>query len=107
MSADEGRRLFNEGRFFEAHEAFEDAWREASGRRKTALQALTQLAAAFHKLKEFGTQARGAAYLLEKCAEKLEADGALLGPLGASALAGANAARAELSAGRAPAPPAL
>jgi predicted metal-dependent hydrolase len=43
-----GIELFNAGRFFEAHEVLEDAWREAIGERKLFLQALVQLAVGFH-----------------------------------------------------------
>src|SRR5215467_16168462 len=45
-----GLALFNSGRYFEAHEALEDIWREAprSSARKRHLQGLVQLAVAFH-----------------------------------------------------------
>jgi predicted metal-dependent hydrolase len=43
-----GIRLFNEGRYFEAHEVLEDAWRVAPEGHKKFLQGLTQLAVAFH-----------------------------------------------------------
>src|SRR5437879_12299615 len=43
-----GIELFNEGRFFEAHEVLEDAWRESTGERKQFLQGLVQLAVGFH-----------------------------------------------------------
>lgn len=98
-----GVSLFDEGEYFEAHEAFEDAWREASGDRKTALQALTQIAAGFHKLSQYGPSARGAKYLLEKAREKLAAHGALLGPLGGDALALTDSALAALARGEKPA----
>jgi uncharacterized protein len=41
---------FNSGRFFEAHEVLEDVWREAPrhGQLRQNLQALVQLAVAFH-----------------------------------------------------------
>jgi predicted metal-dependent hydrolase len=46
-----GARLFDEGAFFEAHEAWEEAWRpETDPARRTLLQGLIQVAAAFHKL---------------------------------------------------------
>lgn len=98
----EGVELFDAGKYFEAHEAFEDAWREASGDRKLALQSLTQLAAGFHKLAQYGLAARGAKYLLEKAREKLAAHGAELGPLGASALALAEAGITSLDRGEKP-----
>lgn len=102
-----GVELFNGGEYFEAHEAFEDEWRAASGDRKTALQALTQLAAAFHKIETHGPGARGAKYLLEKSREKLAAHGALLGPLGASALAQIDAALPALARAERPPRPRL
>lgn len=40
--------LFNHRRFYDAHEAFEDLWREASDPDKRFLQGLVQLAVAFH-----------------------------------------------------------
>jgi predicted metal-dependent hydrolase len=40
--------FFNQGDFFEAHEALEDVWRDASGNDKKFLQGLIQLAVAFH-----------------------------------------------------------
>ncbi len=45
-----GVMLFNEARFFEAHEALEDAWRESGseGGLRRHLQGVVQLAVAFH-----------------------------------------------------------
>ncbi len=45
-----GLTLFNSGRFFDAHEALEDVWREAPrySRVRRHLQGLVQLAVAFH-----------------------------------------------------------
>jgi predicted metal-dependent hydrolase len=43
-----GIELFNAGRFYEAHEALEDVWRESTGERKLFLQGLVQLAVGFH-----------------------------------------------------------
>jgi predicted metal-dependent hydrolase len=45
-----GLELFNAGRFFDAHEALEDLWREAprGSHRKRHLQGMVQLAVAFH-----------------------------------------------------------
>lgn len=45
-----GVALFNSGRFFEAHEALEDIWREAPrySHLRRHLQGLVQLAVAFH-----------------------------------------------------------
>ncbi len=47
----DGARLFDAGRFFEAHEAWEARWlTEEDGPRRVLLQGLIQIAAAFHKL---------------------------------------------------------
>jgi uncharacterized protein len=43
-----GIGLFNSGEFFRAHEVWEEIWLASSGRARTFLQALIQLAAAFH-----------------------------------------------------------
>ena len=43
-----GITLFNQGRFFDAHEALEDVWRPARGRRRRFLQALIQVAVGLH-----------------------------------------------------------
>ena len=43
-----GIRLFNEARFFDAHEALEDVWRDAPLESKKFLQGLVQVAVAFH-----------------------------------------------------------
>jgi len=44
----EGIRLLNSGRFFEAHEALEDIWREAPLSEKKFWQGLVQVAVALH-----------------------------------------------------------
>jgi predicted metal-dependent hydrolase len=47
----DGARLFDEGHFFEAHEAWEAHWLvEKDETRRLLLQGLIQIAAAFHKL---------------------------------------------------------
>lgn len=43
-----GIALFNEGRFFDAHEVLEDVWRGASHPEKRIWQGLVQVAVAFH-----------------------------------------------------------
>ncbi len=51
MSADglrHGIRLFNEAKFFEAHEVLEDVWRESPPAEKKFFQGLVQVAVAFH-----------------------------------------------------------
>ena len=45
----EGARLFNAGCYWEAHEAWEEQWRRASGDERKFVQALILLAAAMHK----------------------------------------------------------
>ncbi len=44
----QGVNLFNQGKFFEAHEVLEDVWRTASGLEKQFLQGLIQVAVALH-----------------------------------------------------------
>lgn len=43
-----GIQLFNERNFFDAHEVWEDVWRESNGTEKKFLQGLIQVAVAFH-----------------------------------------------------------
>ena len=43
-----GVKLFNAGKFFEAHEVWEELWLAETEPEKTFLQGLIQLAAAFH-----------------------------------------------------------
>jgi predicted metal-dependent hydrolase len=46
-----GAGLFDAGRFFDAHEVWEDAWREATDPdARLFFQGMIQIAAAFHKL---------------------------------------------------------
>ena len=42
-------RHFQEGRYFEAHEVLEEAWRKAEGEERCFLQGLILLAAALHR----------------------------------------------------------
>jgi predicted metal-dependent hydrolase len=44
-----GKALFNDGSWFEAHEAWEDAWREEGGEVRLLLQGLIQVAAGYLK----------------------------------------------------------
>jgi predicted metal-dependent hydrolase len=48
LSLARGVELFNAGRFWEAHEAWEELWLKESGDEKQFLQGLIQLAAAYH-----------------------------------------------------------
>lgn len=61
---EEGRRLFNTGRFFEAHEVWEAAWLSEAGETRQLLQGLIQVAAGFHQAFDRG-RASGCARLLE------------------------------------------
>ena len=45
-----GIELFNSGRFYDAHEVLEDAWRENSGPERLFLQGLIQVAVGLHHL---------------------------------------------------------
>lgn len=64
--------LFNSARFFEAHEALEDLWREAprSAPRRRHLQGLVQLAVAFHHHSTGNLV--GASSVLERALNNLE-----------------------------------
>jgi len=48
----EGLCAYREGRFFEAHEIWEDLWRQTIGEHRKGIQALIQLAAGFLKLRQ-------------------------------------------------------
>ncbi len=99
-----GRALLGAGRHFEAHEAWEDAWREEQGAARQLLQGLIQVAAGLHHA---GTGNRAGA--LKLLASGLE----LLAPLPADASGLAlepfrDAVRARLEVAEAsPAGPAL
>lgn len=65
-----GIELFNDHRFWHAHEAWEEIWLQASGEDKFFLQGLIQLAAAYHHVQR-GTF-RGAVRLFDAALRKLE-----------------------------------
>jgi hypothetical protein len=67
----EGVSLFNEGHFFEAHEAWEEAWRREAGARRQLLQGLILVAAGW--LKRDAGIARGAHTLFSRALARLEA----------------------------------
>jgi uncharacterized protein len=48
--AQEGLRLFNEGKYFEAHEALETAWRAETGRVRELYQGILQVAVVYHHI---------------------------------------------------------
>ena len=64
-----GVQHFNEGRFWEAHEAWEQYWLSAQGDLRVFLQGLIQLAAAYHHVKR-GTY-RGGIRLFDAALLKL------------------------------------
>jgi predicted metal-dependent hydrolase len=65
----EGMKLFNKGYHWEAHEAWEDVWRDQEGETKTYFQAFVQMAAAYSFLKL--NKPDSAKYLFEKAVGKL------------------------------------
>lgn len=64
----EGAKLFNTGYYWEAHESWEDVWRDQEGDAKTFSQAFVQMAAAYSFLKL--SKAGSARYLFEKSIAK-------------------------------------
>ena len=72
-SLEDGRRLFNAGRFFEAHERWEEAWLRESGKSRLLLQGLIQIAAGFLKARQ--GNAGAAVRLLEAGAARVAAAG--------------------------------
>jgi predicted metal-dependent hydrolase len=64
----DGVRLFNEGYHWEAHEAFEDVWRDQESDAKTYVQGFVQMAAAYSFIKLH--KAGSAVYLFEKALQK-------------------------------------
>ena len=67
----DGHRLFNAGRFFEAHEVWEAAWLREDGKIRELLQGLIQIAAGFHQGLDRGN-ASGCARLLTAGNARLE-----------------------------------
>ncbi|MBI5476610.1 MAG: DUF309 domain-containing protein [Ignavibacteriales bacterium] len=59
-----GTKHFNQGYFWEAHEAWEELWREQIGEGKHFIEGFVQLAEGYHFIK--GSKFSSAAYLLEK-----------------------------------------
>ncbi len=66
----EGVALFNEGRWFEAHEAFEDLWRAAEGPRRDLYQGLCQVCAGL--VKHERGEPRSAAVLMRRGLGRME-----------------------------------
>jgi len=67
---EDGIIFFNAGRYFEAHEAWEDMWRTAGGPLRLFYQGLVQAAVGLHHLSK-GNQ-NGAAAQLRKSLSKLD-----------------------------------
>jgi predicted metal-dependent hydrolase len=66
-----GAALFDEGKFWEAHEAWEEAWLEEDGEVRLFLQGLIQVAAGYHKA-TVQLQPNGCVKLLRSGLAKLE-----------------------------------
>src|SRR6185503_20551548 len=66
----DGINFFNAGRYFEAHEAWEDLWRETQGPLRLFYQGLVQAAVGLHHLSK--GHLNGARAQLAKSLEKLE-----------------------------------
>lgn len=66
----EGVALFNAGRWYQAHEIWEEAWKQESGARRVLLQGLIQVAAGC--LKQAEGRAEGARTLFTRALERLE-----------------------------------
>ena len=64
-----GLELFNSGAFFDAHEAWEDVWRQSEGLDKQFLQGLIQVAVAFHHYSTGNVE--GARSVLERAGRNL------------------------------------
>jgi len=67
----EGVDLFNQGSFWEAHEAWEDVWKEKEDPQKKLLQGLIQVAAGYHLIVT-RPRINGALRNLEKSLAKFE-----------------------------------
>lgn len=74
------------GRFFEAHEELEIAWKAAEGDEKILLQGLIQLAAGLHRLRLHPEKPDGAFYLLDRGIAKLRRTRSRLAPESLAAL---------------------
>jgi predicted metal-dependent hydrolase len=76
---EQGIVLFNSGKFYEAHEVWEDLWRLTSGPLKVCYQGLIQAAVGMHHL--FNLNEVGASSQLQKSIRNLEAGSAVAGDL--------------------------
>ncbi len=66
---DQGVTQFNSGRFFEAHETWEDLWRALAGNSKRVMQGLIQAAVGAHHLQKHNRH--GAHSLFRNALQKL------------------------------------
>ena len=66
-----GAALFNAGRWWDAHEAWEEVWRVSSGEQRAFVQALILLAAALHKRWDHGSLAHRNFYKAENYLDTL------------------------------------
>jgi len=66
-----GAALFDQGRFWDAHEAWEEAWLEEDGEVRLFLQGLIQVAAGYHKA-TVQLQPNGCVKLLRSGLDKLD-----------------------------------
>jgi predicted metal-dependent hydrolase len=69
LRLERGRAAFNRGQYFQAHEIWEDAWRELDGLERILVQGLIQIAAGLHHLQQ--DRPRPAAGLLRKGLDKV------------------------------------
>jgi uncharacterized protein len=76
---EQGILLFNSGKYYEAHEVWEDLWRLTSGPLKVCYQGLIQAAVGMHHLSNLNET--GAASQLHKSIRNLEAGAAEAGDL--------------------------
>jgi predicted metal-dependent hydrolase len=67
---EEGIELFNQGRFFESHEAWEEVWKRSDGELKLFYQGLIQAAVAILHAQRGNLE--GARSLYEKASAKLD-----------------------------------
>lgn len=67
----EGIRLFNEGRYFQSHEAWEDFYQRAADSDKAFIEALIQIAAALRMRLDFG-EVKGPARAARQALIRLE-----------------------------------
>jgi hypothetical protein len=96
---DRADELGAEGRFFDAHEELEAAWKAAEGETKVLLQGLIQIAAGLHRWNLHPEKTEGAFYLLDRGLAKIRRQSRLLEPEPLGALETAiRKARADASA---------